>query len=290
MAKIIFFGTPLYVVCVLEDLIKSGHEIVAVVTQPPKPAGRKQIITPSPVAVWSKENEVQAFDYTTPLHKQSLLSDSSGVVKNVEVGVLASYGRIVPKEVLDLFPKGIINIHPSSLPKWRGATPVQEQILAGEKELGISLMIMEEGMDNGPILDQTTIPLDVADTQEILLKKAFQKGSEMLVKTLPNYLSGKIKPRDQDDSQATYTYKTSESKEKAYFNIDNPPSAEELDRMIRAFYPWPICWTKWPFDSAQGKETKIIKLYPERKIQMEGKNIVGWETFKKGYPNFPIKL
>lgn len=274
MTKIVFFGTPDYVVCVLEALKKDGHEIVAVVTQPPKPVGRKKILTSSPIGNWAKQNRVQVLNDTTSLR--------SGVVKQTGVGVLASYGKLVEKEVLEVFPKGIINIHPSLLPKWRGAAPIQEQVLAGEKDLGISLMLMDERMDCGPILQQITIPVGKDDTQETLLNKAFKKGSDMLVRILPQYLEGKIRPKPQDDSQATYTYTTSESKQKACFNIENPPSIIQLDRMVRAFYPWPNAWTKW--------DGKVIKLFPGRKIQMEGKNPVEYEEFRRSYPDFPLNL
>lgn len=275
MSKIVFFGTPDYVVCVPEALKNSGHEIVAVVTQSPKPVGRKKIITASPLDDWAKQNNVKVFYDTTLLH-------NSNVVRPAEIGVLASYGKIVAKEILELFPNGIINIHPSLLPKWRGAAPVQEQILAGEKNLGISLMLMDEQLDHGPILLQTTIPIEKDDTQQSLLVKAFKKGVKMLVDILPLYVQRRILPTKQEHKIATYTYKTSESKEKAYFDINNPPNALPLEQMARAFYPWPNAWTIW--------SGKIIKFYPRRKIQMEGKNPVSWEEFKRAYPDFPVKL
>lgn len=274
MAKIIFFGTPNYVVCVPEALSSAGHEIAAVVTQPPKPVGRKKVITPSPVEKWAVQNKIPVFYDTTSLH--------SSVVKSVEVGILASYGKIISKETLDIFPKGIINIHPSLLPKWRGACPVQEQILAGEKKLGISLIVIDQQMDHGPILSQETVAIQGKDTQESLLTKGFNKGTEMLIKILPLYVERRIFPKEQDDSKAIYTYKTMESKNKAYFDIDNLPNAIHLDRMIRAFYPWPVVWTKW--------SEKIVKFYPGKKIQIEGKNPVKYEEFLKTYSDFPIKL
>ncbi len=271
MFRIIFFGTPDYVIPVLEALKKAGHEILAVVTQPPKPVGRKQVLTPSPVEIWAKTQGVRV------LNNHSDLNELSS-----EVGVLASYGRIVTKETLDVFPKGIINIHPSLLPKWRGACPVQEQILAGEKNLGISLMVMDEQMDHGPILKQQVVEMDSNDTQQSLLVKGFKIGAKMLVEILPFYVERRILPKGQEHSKATYTYKTLESKNKAYFDLDNPPALEQLDRMIRAFYPWPVAWTKW--------SGKIVKFYPGEIIQIEGKNPVKYGEFLRVYPDFPLKI
>ncbi|TSC88640.1 MAG: methionyl-tRNA formyltransferase [Microgenomates group bacterium Gr01-1014_5] len=279
MSKVIFFGTPNYVIPVLEALKKTGHDIVAVVTQPPKPVGRRKILTPSPVEIWAKKNGVKV------LNKHRDLNELSP-----EVGVLASYGKIVTKEVLDIFPKGIINIHPSLLPKWRGACPVQEQILAGEKNLGISLMVVDEQMDHGPILEQQVVEIGSSDTQQSLLVKGFKIGAQMLVKILPLYVERRIIPNEQDHSKATYTYKTMESKNKAYFDIDNPPNAAQLDQMIRAFYPWPIAWTIWKRDTTHGKRDTIIKFFPGKKIQIEGKNPVNYEEFLQAYPDFPLKV
>ena len=279
MAKIIFFGTPDYVVCVPEALINAGHDIVAVVTQPPKPLGRKQVVTPSPVEIWAKKHRVRVLNNHNDLNKLS-----------PEVGVLASYGKIVTKEVLDIFPKGIINIHPSRLPKWRGACPVQEQILAGEKNLGISLMVMDEQMDHGPILEQQMIVVNDSDTQQSLLVKGFKIGAQMLVKILSFYTERRMLPKGQEHSKATYTYKTLESKKRAYFDLDNPPEPEQLDRMIRAFYPWPVAWTIWKRDTTHGKRDTIIKFFPGGKIQIEGKNPVKYKEFLKTYSDFPIKL
>lgn len=283
MAKIIFFGTPDYVVCVPQDLKDAGHEIVAVVTPQPKPQGREKIIAPSPVAVWAQNNNIPV------IHN---LNDLVSMIRinRTELGIVASYRKIIPKEVLDFFPKGILNIHPSLLPKYRGASPIPAAILAGDKETGVTLIKMDEQIDHGPIIAQKPLPIPKEATTKDMLPVAFKKGAEVLINILPDYLKGALQPIEQQHTKATYTWKTSETKEKAYFDIKRPPSQEVIDRMAKAFYPWPSAWTIWPFDSAQGKKAKIVKFFPNKKIQIEGKRPVTYKQFKEGYPDFPLEL
>lgn len=282
MAKIIFFGTPDYVIPVPRALKKAGHEIVAVVTQPPKPVGRNKVITPSPVSSWAEKNKIKILTDNTPLRRS--------VFFKAEVGVVAAYGQIIPKVVLDIFPKGILNIHPSLLPKYRGASPIQAAIFYGDKKTGVTIIKMDEKVDHGPIIGQEKIVISDSDSFETLRMTAFELGSKMLVDVLSSYLRGKIKTVAQDHNKATYTWKISETKDKAYFNLAHPPSPEVLDRMSRAFYPWPTAWTIWSFGSAQDKNGKIVKFLPGGKIQMEGKKPVDFATFKRGYPDFPLLL
>lgn len=284
MAKIVFFGSPDYVLSVPEALLAAGHEIFAVVTQPPKPVGRKQIVTPSPVSEWASKHNIQVLDKKP----KEIIQDLKKL--NADIGVLESYGEILPAEIINLFPFGIVNVHPSLLPKYRGSSPNQMAILAGDKITGLTVIRLDEKMDNGPILYQQEEEIKNDDTLESLRNRLFQKSANLLVEILPQYLEGKIKTIPQDDSQATYTWNTWETKQKAYFDINNPPSPQVIDRMVRAFYPWPVTWTKWSFGSAQDKQEKVIKLFPERKIQMEGKNPVSFEEFKRTYPDFPLEI
>ncbi len=276
MARIIFFGTPDYTIPILEALKVAGHHILAVVTQPAKPTGRNQIITPSPTEVWAKQNNVQVLTD----HPGELSGSLKGL--NPDLAVVASYGRIIPNEVLEVFPQGMLNIHPSLLPKYRGACPIQNAILEGKKTTGVTIILMDEKMDHGPIIAQQELDIANNDTFESLLQKGFQLGSEMLVNVLPDYIEGKIELKPQDDNSATYTWKTAETKEAAYFDLDYPPTSEALDHMARAFYPWPNAWTRW--------NEKIIKLYPNRMIQLEGKKPVSYKQFIEGYPDFPLRL
>lgn len=268
MTKIVFFGTSDYVVCVPEALKKAGHEIVAIVTQSPKPVGREQLVTPSPVEEWAKKNGIKV------LYEPQ-------VNTSADIGVVASYGAIIKNEVINSFPQGILNIHPSLLPKYRGACPIQAAIFYNESQTGVTIIKMDERMDHGPIVTQETVAIEVSDNFETLRIKAFELGIKMLVEILPNYLNGEIKLFPQDEGKVTYTWKAAETKSKAYFHIDNLPNPDTLERMARAFYPWPNAWTRWG--------GKIVKFYPGRKIQMEGKNPVKFEEFLRAYPNFPIK-
>lgn len=274
MARIIFFGTPDYVIPVLDSLKVAGHHILGVVTQPAKPVGRMQVLTPSATEVWAEENNIEVLTD----HPKDLVNKIQDL--NPDLAVVASYGRIIPNEVLEVFPKGMINMHPSLLPKYRGACPVQNAILDGESKTGVTLILMDEKMDHGPIIAQEELDIDESETFESLLKKGFQKGAEMLVNTLPDFVEGKIELKPQDDDEATYTWKTAETKEAAYFDLEE--DIEEIERKARAFYPWPNAWTRW--------NDKIVKIYPGKMIQIEGKKPVSFKQFKEGYPEFPLDL
>jgi methionyl-tRNA formyltransferase len=269
-----FFGTPDYVVPIVEKLNQT-FSVVGVVTQPPKPVGRKQIITPSPVSLWAQKNNIRVFDKNPNEHVEELKEFKA------DVGVLESYGEILSPEVINLFTHGIINVHPSLLPKLRGASPNQAVILSGDKTTGITVIKLDSQMDHGPIIAQEIKDVDPNETFESLREKLFKDSAELLCRVLPEYLAGKVTLKPQDDSKATYTWKTKETKDKAYFDINNPPEPEILNRMIRAFHPWPNAWTKW--------QDKIVKFYPGKKVQIEGRNIVSLEEFLRGYPDFPIQ-
>lgn len=193
--------------------------------------------------------------------------------------VVASYGKIIPKSILDIPKYGALNVHPSLLPKYRGPSPVPATILAGEKQTGVTIIKMDEKMDHGPIVYTKKIRLSGQENITDLINKLFQLGAEVLVDIIPDFIKGRIKLKPQNHSKATYCHLL--TKEDGYFEIDNPPSPEQLDRMIRAFYPWPNAWTKW--------NGKIVKFYPDGKIQMEGKKIMPLKDFLNGYPDFPIK-
>src|SRR3989344_2820288 len=277
MARIVFFGTPKHVVCVPEELKKAGHEIVAVVPQPPKPVGRKQIITPSPVASWAKVYNIKIFDG----NPREIINDLKTL--KADIGVLEAYGRILPQELVDhTFTYGIINVHPSLLPKYRGSSPIQAAIFIGDKQTGITVIKLDDQMDHGPILFQKKYPINEDDTLESLQTRLFEESAKILCKVIPDYLEGKIKLVVQKEDDASYTWKTQETKQKAYFDISNAPNLEALDRMARAFYPWPGAWTKW-----QGK---VVKFLPNKMVQIEGKRPVSWKQFKEGYRNFPLEL
>lgn len=272
--KIVFFGTPDYVLPVLKKLHKY-HEIVAVVTQPPKPTGRKQILSFSPVDKWAHGRKI-------PIFYKSLELIDDGV--KADLGILAAYGEIIPKSVIDLFPHGILVIHPSLLPKYRGASPVQAAIAAGEEKTGVTVIKMDEKLDHGPIISQFEEEINPDDTTKTLRERLFVRSAQVLLELLPAYLAGKIKPREQDHKQATFTKVI--SKQDGYLDLKKT-KPHEAERFIRAMDPWPGAWTL-----VNEKRLKILKAHLDPDtghlildtVQLEGKNPVSWEEFTRGYP------
>ncbi|MBI2021406.1 methionyl-tRNA formyltransferase [Candidatus Daviesbacteria bacterium] len=282
MTRIIFFGSRSFVVPVAQALQKNFN-LQAIVTVPDKPSGRHLKLAPTPVK--------QAFlDQNIPIFSPERLDqDFADSIKSLEpdLFVVAAYGKIIPQVVLDLPKLGTINLHPSLLPKFRGPSPLQTAILEGEKETGMSYMLLDENMDHGPILYQKSLDIDSGDNYQTLGNKIFQQASQDITQIIKDYILGKLKSTAQNHAIATFCDKV--TKEDGYFEINNLPTGkqalqeflEKLDRMIRAYYPWPTAWTKW--------NGKIVKLLPEGKVQIEGKAPVSLKEFLNGYQNFPIK-
>ncbi|MBI4035800.1 hypothetical protein HY383_02540 [Candidatus Daviesbacteria bacterium] len=201
-----------------------------------------------------------------------------------DLAVVAAYGKILTTEELNTPKYGCINIHPSLLPKYRGPSPIQSTILNGDKFSGISIIKMDKEVDHGPIIYQEQLELSSSDTFDTLSKKMFLKSAEVLPKIITEFIEGKIKPEPQNHQLATYCNQL--TRESGYFDINKPPSTEILDRMIRAYFPWPGVWCKWKMDNGQ---LKIVKFLPGKKIQMEGKKVMPLKDFANGYPNFPLK-
>lgn len=193
--------------------------------------------------------------------------------------VVAAYGKILTKDELKTPKYGCINIHPSLLPKYRGPSPIQAAILNGDKVSGITIIKMDEQVDHGPILYQESLELFDSDNFDTLSKKVFERAADILPKIIENFVFGKIKAKKQNDARATNCY--SLTRESSYFLIDNPPAPEKLDRMIRAYYPWPGVWTRW--------NGKIVKFLPGNILQMEGKKPISLKDFLNGYPDFPLR-
>ena len=297
-SKIVFFGTPGFVVPILKTL-EENFNLVGVVTAPDRKVGRKQILTPSPVKLASQGLTLQPDEIFTPEKLDQQITSQLLAVKP-DLFIVAAYGKIIPKEILNLSKFGGLNIHPSLLPKYRGPSPIQFAILNGEKVSGITIIKMDEKMDHGPVVFTKKIRLSKQDTFETLSKKMFTAAANILIKIIPDFVRGKTKPVVQDDAIATYCHIV--KKEDGYFDISQPPTPNQLDKKVRAYFPWPGVWTKWslschPFGSEpQGrrperlaKDLKIVKFYPGGTVQMEGKNKVKLEDFLNGYPDFPIK-
>lgn len=200
-------------------------------------------------------------------------------LKDADLAVVAAFGRILKPEELNTPKYGCINIHPSLLPKYRGPSPIQQAILNGDKVSGITIIKMDAEVDHGPIINQERIELYSSDNFDILSKKMFLKASEILPQIINDFIQGKAKPTVQNHKEASYCNRL--TRKSGYFEISSPPSAEILDKMIRAYYPWPGVWTRW--------NGKIVKLHPEGAIQIEGKKAMQLQEFLNGYPNFPLK-
>ena len=200
-------------------------------------------------------------------------------LNNTDLGVIAAYGKILTPQELNTPKYGCINIHPSLLPKYRGPSPIQQAILNGDETSGITIIKMDAEIDHGPIIYQETLGLSDKDNFDILSKKMFLRASEVLPKIINKFVAGAIEDFAQDNKKATFCKIL--TRESGYFDIDNPPSPEVLDRMIRAYYPWPGTWTRW--------NGKIVKLHPGGVIQMEGKKAIPLKDFLNGYPDFPLK-
>lgn len=272
MIKAIFFGTPDYVIPVMEALYKN-YKLVAVVSQPPKLVGRKQIRTFSPVDNWAHKRKIP------------VITDLTKELPEANFGVVASYGRIIPERVIRHFPNGILNIHPSLLPKYRGASPIQSQIIDGVTETGVSVIKMDEKMDHGPIVSILHDEITPVDTNETLRRRLFEKSADFLIELIPNYLSGKIKLKEQNEDEATFTKIM--KREDGYVDMKSDPIV--IERKFRALKPWPEIYTM-----AGGKRLKILGLHLEEgklildRVQLEGKKSVSFEEFKRGYPELKI--
>ena len=276
--KIIFFGTPRFAQIVLEKLIDSPFRPSIVVTATDAKFGRGQKLTPSPVKQTALKNDIGV------LQPKSLSSVASQL-SDVDLAILVAYGRIIPKEILSIPKYGFVNVHPSLLPKYRGPSPVQSAILAGDEKTGVSIMILDEQVDHGSILAQKEIPIEKDDTLSQMAEKLALAGAKLLIETLPYYLDGAIVPQPQNHKEATFTKHI--SKQDGYVDLKNPPDKKTFDRMVRAFYPWPTVWTKL---KTNDERLMTIKFLPEGKIQPEGKRSMSINEFRNGYPQVSEKI
>ena len=251
MMKYIFFGSSEFAKIVLEKLLQNNLKPVLVVTKPPKPKGRKQTLSPSPVQIFAEQEKVSCL-MPTNLNDENFIQTT----KNLQPDfiLLTAYGKIIPSTLLKLPSKGFVNLHPSLLPKWRGATPIQSTILAGDKETGVTLFLMDEQIDHGPMIANSKLPItNYQITYSELSEKLAELGAKLVIETLPQWLEDKITPLAQDESLSTYCHKITSEDEK----INWQTSAEEIDKKVRALNPNPGVST-----IAQEKIIKIIKGFP----------------------------
>ncbi len=285
--KIALWGAPEFSVKILEALRQNNLTPALIITSPDKPVGRKMILTPPAAKQWAEKNNILVW--------QPEKIDSNFILKfsefKPELCIVASYGKILPKEILDIPKYKFINVHPSLLPKFRGPSPIQSAILSGEKETGVTIMLMNEKMDEGGILAMSNInPPAGGQISKLNYKELEEKlaelGGKLLVETIPKWVNRKIKPQEQDHSQATYTKKI--KKEDGLINLDEP--AELIERKIRAFTPWPSAYIfindrRLIITQAEIKETGL-KI---KRVKPEGKNEMDFSDYLRGNPNPAIE-
>ncbi len=265
---VVFFGNGSYILPILKVLHEKFNLVLVLTTEKSKD---------EPVLKYSKIHNI---NYKSIEKFNEHLAPYILNLKS-PVGVLANFGLIIPKKVLTIFPKGIINIHPSLLPKYRGPTPGQTAILNGDRTTGVTIIKLDEKVDHGPILIQIEEQILENDTAESLYKRLFKIGANLIEENLEKYFKGKVELKEQEHSKATFTKPLTRKEgfiDLSSFKIENLKF--EIGRKIRAYYPWPGVWTKWKVESGKWK---ILKLLPNQKIQIEGKKPMTYKDFINGY-------
>lgn len=249
----LFLGTPLFAAQILERIVRSPLiNIVGVVTQEDKPAGREQKIKPSLVKYFAQTRKL-------PLSQPVNLAGEASQILSVtkpDLIIVASYGQMIPKIMLDYPKYKCINVHGSLLPHLRGAVPVPMAILEGLEETGVTIVLMEEKLDAGPVLSQQKIKIESNDTSETLMNKMAGIGGNLLVFTIEKWTGGSIIPFPQNEKEATYCFRKDITKEKAIINWND--DINKIERSIRAFYPWPVAWTEIDLNG-QKKRLKVFR-------------------------------
>ncbi|MDJ0943798.1 MAG: methionyl-tRNA formyltransferase [Kiloniellales bacterium] len=244
--RLAFLGTPDFARVSLEALAAAGHEIAAVYCQPPRPAGRGKKLRPSPVQAFA---EARGWEVRTPKRLKDKEAQAAFAALELDVAVVAAYGLILPRAILEAPRLGCLNVHASLLPRWRGAAPIQRAILAGDAETGITIMQMDEGLDTGAMLLQEAIPINARTTASELHDVLADLGGRLIVEALAGLSGGRLTPRPQPDAGVTYAAKL----ERNEGRLDWRETAAALDRRRRAFAPWPGAW----FEAA-GERIKVL--------------------------------
>lgn len=314
--KIVFMGTPEFGAVILEGLMKSEYQPILVVTETDKPAGRDRVLTAPAVKVVAEK-------YKIPILQPEKILNIKSEILNLEPDliIVAAYGQILPKEILDIPKKGCLNVHPSLLPKYRGSSPIQSAILNGEKITGVTIILMDEKIDHGPIIGQRTIEIGEKETGKDLQDKLADLSVRLILETIPKQQKGLVRPVPQNENQITYARVLRREDGK----INWKKTAEDIERQIRAFALWPECFTFWEktgkllrIKILQGRvlksPTKDVTytigktlIAPQNeicvqcgkglwegggdflvieKLQLEGKKETSSEDFLRGYPDF----
>lgn len=233
--RIVFAGTPDFAARHLAALLPSEHEVIAVYTQPDRPAGRGKKLTASPVKNIALENNIAVFQ---PENFKSDEAQQQLIDLDADIMVVVAYGLLLPQQVLDTPRLGCINVHGSILPRWRGAAPIQRSIWAGDEKTGITIMQMDIGLDTGDMLKIDTLPIEATDTSASMYDKLADLGPSALINCLSDIADSKVNPIKQDDAFANYAKKLSKEEAKIDWSID----AEQIERCVRAFNPWPMSY------------------------------------------------
>ncbi len=299
--RIVFMGTPDFSVEILKAIYEAGHDVALAVAQPDKKTGRGRELSEPPVKVYAKGAGIEVFQ---PERIREEASIEAIRIKRPELIVVAAYGQILPKAILDIPEYGCINVHTSLLPKYRGASPIQQAILNGDKISGVSIMQMDEGMDTGPILLQRSIEIAEKETGGSLFEKLSKLGAGLCLEGIGLLAEGKIEALPQDEAKATHTKLIKKDAGKIDFSL----SAIEIERKIRAFTPWPSAFTTykgkklklWAADAQMGGAEKTqeagtiiaIKdgIYVQcgegvlviKELQAEGRKRMDWKSFLNG--------
>jgi methionyl-tRNA formyltransferase len=302
----VFFGTPDFAVPTLESLLRSQHPVAVVITQPDRPRGRGQRTTPSPVKTLATAAAVPTLQ-PQRLRDPAFLNELAAL--NFDVGVVAAYGKILTAEVLAAPKRGLLNVHASLLPRYRGAAPVHRAIIAGERETGVTIMRVVQALDAGPMLAKVTRPIDANETSEEVEHDLARLGAALLVETLDQLAAGKVTETPQIESQATYAHKL--TKDEGLVDWSLP--AERIHNLIRGLHPWPQAftflgsrrlilrrsrWTERP--SADGAAGTIVGVAGDHlvvatgwgaleiaEVQVEGRRPMTVREFLPGHPLTP---
>lgn len=302
--KVIFMGTPDFAVGTLRSLAEAGHEITLVVSQPDKPKGRGHAMVPTPVKVVAEELGIPVFQPVKIREAKDVLEKTEA-----DVCVVAAFGQIIPASILHMKKYGCINVHASLLPKYRGAAPIQWAVIDGEKESGVTIMQMDEGLDTGDMLAKAIVPLDEKETGGSLFDKLSEAGGRLCVETLAKLEKGEIIPEKQGESPTAYASML----DKKMGNIDWNKSAVVIERLVRGLNPWPSAYTHldgktlkiWacdvlPQSASKGESGEILEVTKDaihvqtgdgimvlREIQLAGKARMDAGAFLRGYKVVP---
>ncbi len=245
--KVVYMGTPDFAVYALESIIKAGHKVEAVITQPDKAKGRSKALVPTPV-------KAKAMEYDIPVYQPEKVRTEENVKLlsdiNPDVIVVAAYGQILPESILNIPKYGCINIHASLLPKYRGAAPIEWSIIDGEEKTGVTTMYMEKGLDTGDMIEKVEVAIEAEDTGETLHDKLAVAGASLILSTLEKLEAGTAVRTKQNNEDSCYASMLN----KEMGNIDFTKSATEIERLIRGLNPWPCAYTR-----IDGKGVKLFK-------------------------------